>query len=89
MILGTLNIPQKDLLNINNVLNIAFALSVEVTFIFLTTAPSLYLNIIYEQLILTAVYYIDLLVTVPDLYLISVPYLINTICESKTTTNIL
>ena len=69
LILGTLNIPQKDLLNKNNTLNIAFALSIEITLISLTTAPSLYLNIIYKRLILTAIYYIDFLVTIFDFYL--------------------
>ena len=89
LILGTLNTPQKDLLNENNTLNIAFALSVEVTFTFLTTAPSLYLNIIYKWLTLTAVYCINLLVTVFDFYLIPVPLLISTTYEDKATTNIL
>ena len=81
--------PQKDLLNKNNALNIAFTLSVEVTFIFLTTAPSLYPNIIYKRLILTAIYCIDFLVTVPDLYLIPVLYLVSTTYEDKAIINIL
>ena len=89
MILGTLNTPQKDLLNKNNALNIAFALSMEVTFTFLTTAPSLCPNIIYKQPTLTAIYYINLLVTVPNLYLIPVLYLINTTYKDKAITNIL
>ena len=89
MILGTLSTPQKDLLNKNNTLNIAFTLSIEVTFTFLTTAPSLYLNIIYKQLRLTAIYYINLLVTVSDFHLTPVPYLISTTYKDKAITNIL
>ena len=61
----------------------------KVTFTSLTTALSLCLNIIYKQPILTAVYYIDLLVTIPNFYLISVPYLVNTIYKDKTPTNTL
>ena len=89
MILGTLNIPQKDLLNKNNALNITFALSMEVTFTFLTTAPPLYLNMIYKQPILTAVYYINLLVTVPNFYLIPVPHLVSTTYKDEVIINIL
>ena len=81
--------PQKNPLNKNDVLNIAFTLSVEVTFIFLITAPSLYLNIIYKQLILTAVYCIDLLVTVFNFYLILVPLPVSTTYEDEAITNIL
>ena len=55
----------------------------EGVFIFLATAPSLYLNIIYKQLIPTAIYYINLAVTVPDFYLLLAPYLINTIYKNK------
>ena len=55
----------------------------EVAFIFLVTAPSLYLNIIYKQLILTAVYYINFLVLIPDFYLIPAPYLVNTIYKDE------
>ena len=67
----------------------AFALSIEVTPTFLTTAPSLYLNIIYKRPTLTAIYYINLPVTVSDLHLIPVLLLINTTYEDKATTNIL
>ena len=89
MILGTLSTPQKNLLNENDVLNIAFVLSVEVTFTFLTTAPSLYLNMIYERLILTAIYCINLLVTVFNFYLIPVPHLVSITYEDKAIINIL
>ena len=61
----------------------------EVTFIFLTTALSLCLNIIYKWLILTAVYCINLLVTVFNLYLIPVLHLVSTTYEDKAITNIL
>ena len=61
----------------------------EVTPIFLTTAPSLCLNIIYKWLILTAIYYINLPVTVSDFYLTLVPYLISITYEDKAITNIL
>ena len=67
----------------------AFALSVEVTFIFLTTAPSLYPNMIYKRLMLIVVYYINFLVTVFDLYLISVPLPVSTTYEDEVTTDIL
>ena len=67
----------------------AFALSVEVTLIFLTTAPSLCPNMIYKWPILIAVYCIDLLVTVPNLYLIPVLYLVSTTYKDKAITNIL
>ena len=89
LILGTLNTPQKDLLNKNNALNIAFTLSVEVTFTFLTITPSLYLNMIYKRPTLTAVYYINFLVTVPNFYLIPVLCLVSTTYKDKATTNIL
>ena len=81
--------PQKDLLNKNDVLNIAFTLSIEVTPTFLITALSLYLNIIYKRPTLTAVYYINLLVTVPNFHLIPVLYLVNTTYKDKVITNIL
>ena len=87
MILGTLNTPQKGLLNKNNALNIAFALSVEATPIFLTTAPSLYPNMIYEWLILTAIYCINFLVTVSNLYLILVLYPASTIYKDEAITD--
>ena len=67
----------------------AFTLSVKVTFTFLTTTPSLYLNIIYERLILIAVYRINLPVTVFNLYLILAPRLISTIYKDKAITDIL
>ena len=89
MILRTLNIPQKDLLNENNILNIAFALSMEVTFTFLITTPSLYLNMIYKQPILIAIYCINLSVTIFNLYLILVLYLVSTTYKDKATINIL
>ena len=89
MILGTLSTPQKDLLNKNNALNIAFTLSVKVTLTSLITAPSLYLNIIYKWLILIAIYYINFLVTVFDFYLTPVPYPVSTIYKDKAITNIL
>ena len=74
--------PQKDLLNKNNILNIAFALSIKVTFTFLTIAPSLCLNIIYKQLILTAIYY-------TDFHLIPVPYSVSTTYKNEAITYIL
>ena len=89
MTLGTLNTPQKDPLNKNDALNIAFTLSVKVTFTSLTTAPSLCLNMIYKRLILIAVYCIDFLVTVFDFYLIPVPHLVSTTYEDEAITNIL
>jgi hypothetical protein len=81
--------PQKNLLNKNNILNIAFTLSVEITFTSLTTAPSLYPNIIYEWLILIAIYYINLLVTIFDLYLTPVLYPVSTTYEDEAIINIL
>ena len=67
----------------------AFALSIEITFIFLTITLSLYLNIIYKRLTLTAVYYINLLVTIPNFYLILVPYSVSTTYKDKAITNTL
>ena len=67
----------------------AFTLSIKVTPISLTTALSLCLNMIYKQLILTAVYYINLPVTIPNLYLILVLYLISTTYKDKAIINIL
>ena len=81
--------PQKDLLNENNASNIAFTLSVKVTFIFLITALSLYPNIIYKRLILVAVYCINSPVTVPDFYLILVLYPVSTTYKDEAITNIL
>ena len=56
---------------------------------FLTTALSLCLNIIYKWLILTAIYYINLPVTISDFYLIPVPYLVSTTYKDEATTDIL
>ena len=61
----------------------------EVTSTFLTTAPSPCLNMIYERLILIAIYCINFLVTIPDLHLILVLYLVSTIYKDKAITNIL
>ena len=61
----------------------------EVTPTSLTTAPSLYLNIIYKRLTLIAVYHIDFPVTVPNLHLIPVPLPVSTTHKDKVTTNIL
>ena len=67
----------------------AFALSVKVTFTFLTTTPSLCLNIIYKQLILATIHRTDLLVIAFNLYLVPAPYLVSTIYEDEALTNIL
>ena len=67
----------------------AFTLSVEVTPTFLTIALSLYLNIIYEWLILIAIYRINFPVTVSDFQLIPVLYPVSTTHEDKAITNIL
>ena len=67
----------------------AFTLSVEVTPTFLTTTPSLYPNMIYKRLILIAIYYINLPVTVLNFYLIPVPLPVNTTYEDEAITNIL
>ena len=61
----------------------------KITFTFLTTALSLYLNIIYKWLTLTAIYYINFLVTISNFYLISVLYLVSTTYKDKAITNIL
>ena len=61
----------------------------DVIFTFLTTTPSLCLNIIYKQPILTAVYYINFLVTVPDFYLIPILYLVSTTHKDEAIINIL
>ena len=89
MTLGTLNTPQKDPLNKNDALNIAFTLSVKVTFIFLAITPSLYLNIIYKRLILITIYCINFLVTIFNFHLILVPHLISTTYKDKAITDIL
>jgi hypothetical protein len=67
----------------------ASALNIEATPTSLTTTPSLYLNIIYKRLILTAVYRTNLLVTAPNLYLVLALYLVSTTYKNKATTNIL
>ena len=89
LILGTLNTPQKNLLNKNDALNIAFILSIKVTLTSLITTLFLYLNIIYKRPILIAIYCINLPVTIFDFYLILVLYLISTTYKDKVTTNIL
>ena len=61
----------------------------KVTFIFLIITLSLYPNIIYKWLILTAIYCINLLVTIFDFYLILVLYLISTTYKDKAIINIL
>ena len=61
----------------------------ELTFIFLIIAPSLYPNMIYKRLTLTAIYYINLLVTIPNFYLIPVLYSVSTTYKDKAITNIL
>jgi hypothetical protein len=55
----------------------------------LTTTLPLYLNIIYKQLILIAVYRIDLPVTIPNLYLVLALYLVSTIYKDKALTDVL
>ena len=89
MILETLNTPQKDPLNKNNILNIAFALSVKITSIFLTTAPSLCLNMIYKRPMPIAIYCINLLVTVLNFYLIPVLHPVSTTYKDEAIINIL
>ena len=81
--------PQKNLLNKNNILNIAFALSVKVIFIFLTITPFLCPNMIYKRLMLTAIHCINFLVIISDFHLIPVLYLISTTYEDKAIINIL
>ena len=61
----------------------------EVIFIFLTTTPSLYLNIIYERLILAAVYRINFPVTIFNFYPILAPHLVSTTYEGKAIANTL
>ena len=61
----------------------------EVIFIFLTTAPSLCLNMIYKWPTLAAVYCINLLVTAPNFYLAPAPHLVSTIYEDEVLINIL
>ena len=67
----------------------AFILNIEVTLTFLTTAPSLCLNIIYKRLTLIAIYCINFSVTVPNFHLIPVLCLVSTTYKDKATTDIL
>ena len=67
----------------------AFTLSIKVILIFLTITPSLYPNIIYKRLILIAVYYINFLVTVANLYLILVLYPVSTTYKDEAIINAL
>ena len=60
----------------------------EVTSTSLTTAPPPFKKI-YERLILTTVYYTDLLVTVPNPYLVLAIRLVSTIYEDEALTNAL
>jgi len=61
----------------------------EVTPTSLTTAPSLYLNIIYKRLILATIYRINLLVTAPNLYLVPALCLVSTTYKGEATTDAL
>jgi hypothetical protein len=61
----------------------------QLIFIFLTTTLTLYPNTIYKQLILAAVYYINLLVTAPDFYLVLAPYLVSITYKDEAIINIL
>ena len=67
----------------------AFTLSIKATPTFLIIALSLYLNIIYKQPTLIAVYYINLPVTVSNFYLIPVPYSVSTTYKDEVIINIL
>ena len=67
----------------------AFTLSIEVTFTFLIITPSPCLSMIYERLILIAIYYINLLVTVPNFYLILISYPVSITYKDEAITNIL
>ena len=60
----------------------------EVAYTSLTTAP-LRFRKNYKLLILIAAYRINLLVTVPNLYLVPALYLVNTTYKDKVITNIL
>ena len=55
----------------------------EVAPTFLTTALSLYLNIIYKRPIPAAVYCINFPITISNLYLALALYLVNTIYKDK------
>ena len=61
----------------------------KVTFTFLTTALSLYLNIIYKQPTLIAIYYINFPVIILNFYLIPVLLPVSTTYEDKAIINIL
>ena len=61
----------------------------EVALTSLTITPSLCPNANYERLILAAVYHINPLVTVPNLYLVPALYPVSTTYEDEATTNIL
>ena len=67
----------------------AFALNIKVTFTSLTITPSLCLNIIYKRPTLTAVYYINFPVTVPNFYLILALCLVSTTYKDEVITDIL
>ena len=81
--------PLQGPLNKNDVLSQASALNIEVAPTSLTTTLPLYLDIIYKRLILIAVYYINLPVTIPNLYLVLALYLVSTTYKDKATTNVL
>ena len=55
----------------------------------LTTALSPYPNVIYKQLTPVAVYRINPLVTIPNLYLVLALYLVSTTYKDKAITNML
>ena len=76
------------MLNKSNALNIASILSIEVTPISLATALSLFKRI-YKRPVLVAVYHTNLLVIVPNLYLVLALYLVSTTYKDKVITNIL
>ena len=61
----------------------------EVTLTSLITTLPLYPNIIYKRLILIAVYYTNLPVTILNLYLVLALYLISTTYKNKALTNAL
>ena len=67
----------------------AFTLSVKVTFIFLIITPSPCPNMIYERLILIAIYCINFLVTVLNFYLTPVLYLVSTTYKDEAIIDIL
>ena len=83
------NTPYQGLLNKNNALNQASVLNIKATPTSLTITLPLYPNIIYKRLILIAIYHTNLLVTIPNLYLVPALYLVSTTYKSKATTNVL